>query len=171
MRDWSVEIIRAGDENAMPFDDLDLNERVSDLVLQYQDRGLAFSHRPDRYTMRFIVEALNPSDAIQEAMDVVYKAADQFDLPQWPVLKTTATEWEEFERELEQPTYPPVLGVAELADRLGVSRQRASQIARTDNFPKPYAELASGPVWFDPNVRRFVNQWDRKPGRPRKRVV
>ena len=40
------------------------------------------------------------------------------------------------------------MGVSELAAVLGVSRQRASQIARDyDDFPEPAVRLATGPVW------------------------
>ena len=75
---------------------------------------------------------------------------------------------EETDAQLAEPTYPPVLGIAELADMLRTSKQRASQVARTQNFPRPYAELASGPVWLKPNVMHFVENWERRPGRPRK---
>jgi hypothetical protein len=44
-------------------------------------------------------------------------------------------------------------------------------IARGDAFPEPYAELAAGPVWLEPMVRRFVESWERRPGRPRKETT
>lgn len=40
-----------------------------------------------------------------------------------------------------------LVGVSELAGLLGVSRQRASVVAKEDDAPKPLAQLASGPVW------------------------
>ncbi len=89
-------------------------------------------------------------------------------LPEWPVVRIEVTEWNEFERQLERPTYPDLLGVSELAGLLGVSRQRASELAHSTHFPSPTAELASGPVWFANNVQRFVHDWKREPGRPRK---
>jgi hypothetical protein len=75
---------------------------------------------------------------------------------------------EELERQLDEPTYPDVVGVSELAMLLGVSRQRASELARSATFPRLFAELASGPVWTESHVRRFVDDWERRCGRPRK---
>jgi hypothetical protein len=49
-----------------------------------------------------------------------------------------------------------------------VTRQRASALARTRDFPTPVATLASGPVWTRPSLNRFVEEWPRKNGRPGK---
>lgn len=59
------------------------------------------------------------------------------------------------------------LGVTELARSLGVSRQRVAELRIRRDFPDPVAELAAGPVWKGSTLRRFVEGWDRKPGRPR----
>jgi hypothetical protein len=69
----------------------------------------------------------------------------------------------DFDREPEE-----YAGVSELASTLGVSRQRVSELRAREDFPAPIAELAAGPVWKMSTLRRFVNSWDRKPGRPRK---
>jgi hypothetical protein len=37
-------------------------------------------------------------------------------------------------------------------------------------FPAPVGELASGPVWLEGDLSRFMDTWERKPGRPRKVV-
>lgn len=44
---------------------------------------------------------------------------------------------------------------------LGVSRQRAGQLADGEGFPRPEAELAAGRVWR----RSTVEAWARKAGR------
>jgi hypothetical protein len=76
---------------------------------------------------------------------------------------------DELERRLDDPPLPEIIGVAELKKVLHVSKQRASYLAKGHGgFPKPYATLASGPVWLLPTVLRFVETWDRRPrGRPR----
>ncbi len=63
----------------------------------------------------------------------------------------------------------PVAGIAEIAELLGVSRQRAVQIVRDHaDFPDPVAELASGRIWHRPSVEAWITAHpDRKPGRPR----
>ncbi len=63
-----------------------------------------------------------------------------------------------------------MVGLAEIAQMLGVSRQRAAQLANDySDFPPPLSDLASGRVW----ERSSVEAWqqahhDRRPGRPKK---
>jgi FtsZ-interacting cell division protein YlmF len=50
-----------------------------------------------------------------------------------------------------------VVGVAEIAQLLGVSRQRVHELLRTDPaFPEPAAELAAGRIWQRPDVERWM---------------
>ena len=49
-----------------------------------------------------------------------------------------------------------LVGVAEIAELLGVTRQRVDAIARTHpDFPKPVADLAAGRIW----QRRDIENW------------
>ena len=73
-----------------------------------------------------------------------------------------------FERWLLEPPQE-LVGVTEVAELLGVSRQRVAQLREREDFPAPVAELAAGPVWTRTNLTRFVEAWPRKPGRPRSR--
>lgn len=52
---------------------------------------------------------------------------------------------------------PRLLGVKECAAILGVSRQRVSQLALTETFPKPVAHLASGPIWETKIIEQYCN--------------
>lgn len=54
-----------------------------------------------------------------------------------------------------------LMGVAEVAELLQVSRQRVTQLAKTPEFPAPSARLASGPVWESADIER----WARETGR------
>lgn len=55
-----------------------------------------------------------------------------------------------------------LVGVAEIAEMLGVSRQRVDAISRThEDFPAPEAELASGRIW----LRKEIEAWARRSGR------
>lgn len=55
-----------------------------------------------------------------------------------------------------------LVGVAEVAQMLAVSRQRVNRIVHTHaDFPAPEAELAAGRVW----QRSAVEAWARKHGR------
>lgn len=62
------------------------------------------------------------------------------------------------------------VGVAEVADILGVSKQRVSELRGGPGFPEPVTELAAGPVWRLSTLQRFVAEWPRRPGRPSKDV-
>lgn len=54
-----------------------------------------------------------------------------------------------------------LVGLTEIAEMFGVSRQRAGQLADGDGFPLPEAELAAGRIW----ARSKVEAWARKAGR------
>jgi prophage regulatory protein len=56
---------------------------------------------------------------------------------------------------------PFFVGAAEIAELLGVSRQRVDQLTRRPDFPLPIAELVSGRVW----VRVVVERWAMLTGR------
>lgn len=61
-----------------------------------------------------------------------------------------------------------LLGLSEIAELLGVSRQRAGQLVRDyADFPPPVAELASGRIWETAAVETWANAHPvRPPGRP-----
>ncbi len=54
-----------------------------------------------------------------------------------------------------------LVGLTEIAEMLGVSPQRVDQLAATESFPKPVAELAAGRVW----KRADVERWAKATGR------
>jgi len=49
----------------------------------------------------------------------------------------------------------------EIAELLGISRQRVQQLTDRPDFPPPVADLAIGKVW----ARSAVEQWARRTGR------
>lgn len=171
MSDWSVEIVRVSHPD---FDHLSSNDQWTDRIDDALDVLLEYSPSAsigpdlDRYSIRLVVEAADFVPAMERGETLVMQACDKAGLPSWPALHVEATEWNEFERMLDEPSYPGLLGVSELAGLLDVSRQRASELARLPHFPQPIAQLKSGPVWDDSMVKRFVSDWKRTPGRPRK---
>jgi hypothetical protein len=78
------------------------------------------------------------------------------------------TEWA---RRADAPTMPELMSAAEIADELGVTRQRVHQLRDLAAFPAPLADLRGGAVWDAEAVRRFRDSWERRPGRPRSIVV
>ncbi len=84
-------------------------------------------------------------------------------IPHLDVIACSVADW----RDPQLASQGDFVGVAELATLLGVSRQRASNLARSPGFPKPLAILAAGPIWHRALVSPFVKgNWHRRPGRP-----
>lgn len=80
------------------------------------------------------------------------------------VLLTVNYDWR-----LAEPSVPQLVGYAGIADMLGVSRQRAREIASTtESFPASAVQVESGPLYVRSNVEAWAKTWERKPGRPRK---
>jgi hypothetical protein len=110
----------------------------------------------------------NPYNCYAFGHDVFRTLAEKAGLPAWPVVRADAMTYDEQDRDLATPNFPELVGVTEVADLLGVSRQRASALAKSSGFPVPVAVLAAGPVWTRPSLNRFVDEWPRKNGRPPK---
>ncbi len=54
---------------------------------------------------------------------------------------------------------PELMGTAEIAALLGVSRQRVLQLLRDDDeFPRPLAVLSMGKVWLAADVRQWAER-------------
>ena len=51
-----------------------------------------------------------------------------------------------------------LVGLTEIARMLGVSRQRAHQLAQTAGFPRPAVELSSGRVWETAAVEAWIRE-------------
>lgn len=86
-------------------------------------------------------------------------------IPADPVGIEILTEDEQLRR-ADTMVVPELWSAAEIADQLGVSRQRIHQLRSNASFPKPLADLRSGAVWSAQAIRRFSRQWSRLPGRP-----
>jgi hypothetical protein len=63
----------------------------------------------------------------------------------------------------EQPAVPELVGVAEIAQILGVSVARAAAVVKSDQFPAPVAKLIAGEVWTRPSLDGFVEMWTSQP--------
>lgn len=62
------------------------------------------------------------------------------------------------ERDKANQQLPNVLGVAEIADRLGITRQRVTQLAKSQKFPQPATRLAMGPIWLAADLEPIVEE-------------
>lgn len=86
---------------------------------------------------------------------------------EYAVEAVEATTYDALDRQLAQPPVPPLVGMAEIATLLGVSRQRAHEVSARPDFPTPVQHLAAGAVYIRAQVEAFNRGWERKrTGRP-----
>ena len=165
MGEWSVSIDVAAGPGVRRVPNL--AARLADLVDELVPHaGVAHgAANGRRYGARLSVEAPTPAAAIERAVEIFEKASAQVGLPNWEAVQVEAQTAAELRRQNALPSLPELVGVGEVAELLGVSRQRASSLARSAAFPPPLAELKAGPVWARASVGRFVEQWQRRPGR------
>lgn len=122
---------------------------------------------PGRLSIQMHVDASTIRKGFEQAARAITDAARACGLAAEIVDARIMTD-EEFEREQLRPTLPPLMGVAEIAQFLGVSRQRVGQLVR--EHPAYFHEVvrvASGPLYAEAAVRSYAAR-GRTPGRPRK---
>lgn len=112
-----------------------------------------------------------PGDTLAEvtrhAVNVFVRACEKAGVPFTGIASLEVTEDRYVDLQLE--TEPErFVGTAEVAEFLGVSKQRVSELRSAGRMPAPVAELRAGPVWAVSSLQRFVDGWDRRPGRPRR---
>jgi hypothetical protein len=122
---------------------------------------------PHRFGVTLSIDGTSLPAAIDEATTLIEKAAAGAGMPAFTVAHVDAMTYSEHDRTLEETDDLQLVGVTEVAEILGVSRQRASELRKRPGFPTPVAELASGPVWTRPLLDLFVEHWERKRGRPK----
>lgn len=71
-------------------------------------------------------------------------------------------------RRLERPAFPELVGTHEIAEILGVTRQRAAKIAEQPGFPGPVITTKNGSLRVRAAVEAWAENTPRRPGRPPK---
>jgi predicted DNA-binding transcriptional regulator AlpA len=66
-------------------------------------------------------------------------------------------------------TAPRLLRLVEIAEMLGVSKQRANQLRRQGDFPEPVGRWARGDLLAAKDIRRWAQRWVRE--RPWRRLA
>jgi hypothetical protein len=164
MREWSVGLEATTERGTVA------PEQVFDLVelLDAHHAGAATLARDGRGVgVHLWVEAPDLKRALAAGERALLGALQRLGLAGFTVVSADVKAWEEAQRGLERRNVPELAGVAELAQALGVSKQRASELAGSPAFPRPLAQLRSGPVWDLAAIGNFKASWRRTPGRPR----
>jgi len=166
MGSWSVLVeARTPNDNEQLAENDPAIDRFFELL--WADYAGAVSAGGLYWSARVSVDVDNVMAVFPSAVEVVEKAAAEAGMPAWPIVRAELVTDEELTMQLERPNFPWILGAAEVADRLGVSKQRLSQLRQAGNFPEPIRTLASGPIWLAGAIDSFVETWDRRPGRRR----
>jgi hypothetical protein len=153
-QEWSARIQATG---AGPYD-LDWADQVVEALA---GRGPAVSVGPRDVGVRFTVHAPDAESASFQAMRAFRQV-----LPDLEVIAIDVQTIDEQERQLAESNIPELLGVSEVAEALGVSKQRVAELAESESFPAPIVRLKAGPIWERSAIARFLGHWDRRPGRP-----
>lgn len=113
----------------------------------------------------FTVEAADTAEAFSVAHSIFREALEKAGVSPWLNGRGEVVPAVFADAEMEQAG-PELVGVREVAELLGVSKQRVDQLRQREDFPKPLARLASGPVWDALMLTHFLAGWERKSGRP-----
>lgn len=119
---------------------------------------------------QFTVEAPTVRAAVLAGLGVWRQAVARARVTIARVERAEAVTHDQLTRELAEPLLPELVGVAETAEILGVSKQRVGELAAEGRLPRPVADLRSGTIWTRPSVEAFLARWERRPGRPRARA-
>lgn len=59
-----------------------------------------------------------------------------------------------------------LVGAWEIANRLGLSRQRVQQLADGDGFPEPFQQLRMGRIWWAHDIEDWIARRNGTPPNP-----
>lgn len=170
MKEWSVSLQTS---HALGNDQLRLEAYADDLVEVLNPRAGVVGYDALMFSARFNVKAPAADAALTKALRVFAAALKRIRFPDpLRVVSAEVETVEELDRRLQESNVPELVGVAEVAGILGVTKQRASELSHSRRFPKPIVQLAAGPVWDRHAIARFVETWPRRrTGRPKKAVA
>ncbi len=165
MKEWSVYIQTAHSLGAAHDR---LGAFVDELLDDLEPHAGTVSYDPLVLAARLSVRASDPESALAKARRILAVALRKTKFPdELDMVDVEIETVEELDRRLQQSNIPPLVGIAEVADTLGVSKQRASELSRQPSFPRPLVNLAAGPVWDRHAIARFLERWPRRrTGRP-----
>ncbi len=160
MRDWTVELHR---ETGRGDPDRDTLDTYLDHLVEHH---ASVSATPQgRVSARLTVAADDPAAAVAIALKADEEAAAAADL----IGHVTAVTVADAATPDGEATWirTPLLSLTDIGKLLGVSRQRAGQLADEHPlFPPAAARAGTGSLYEEVAIRAFQDSWERKSGRP-----
>jgi hypothetical protein len=165
MKDWSVYVEAIGVPERGPGR---YTEAFAEALLDaLADRSPAVSFDTHSISARFSLLADSPETATQEGLNAFMMAMREAGARgEVERIRFEMEPAEDLDRRVLESNAPDLVGVHEIAELLGVTKQRASDLASSDGFPRSVANLASGRVWRKSDIARYTQAWPRKRGRP-----
>lgn len=155
-----------------PTKPLDFETAVDGLLDQLPVAGdvhasLSGPMESDAWTARFCVDADTLKAASSTAL-LAFARAVHDGLPGVKVRSrwVEVLDEPEFDRRLAEPVVPALVGIAEIAEQLGVSKARARELVAEGRI-RQVTQLASGPVCLARDLEAYAAT-PRRAGRPRK---
>lgn len=143
------------------------DDQFGDLVAALPGYGTAeYDAARHTLTARLTVDATTLRAAVDETLKSARHAHHAaFDAPGDPFDARVLTD-DAWVDELQHPPQMQLVGIAEIAEILGVSTQRVGQLAEEhDRFPAPIGTLKAGRVYTRASVEAFAaSDWRRKRG-------
>ncbi len=156
---WTVTVTAAG---AKPLAEVD--ERLVDLVEALEEHSAVGISEPSRYGTRFSVQAQSPGTAVEVACRLFQEAAERAGLPAWPVVQASAATEAEVELSWQPRTTPGSWGWLRWPERW--ARAASASPPWPASRTAFHLRLPSWPpVPSAATLHRFVEEWDRRPGR------
>jgi hypothetical protein len=141
--------------------DFGVDETVRDAV---EGRALGFgvpqwrrTPTGDRVVISQIVDAEDSKRLFEASWRIVEKLRHQLRTTAAPLAITIYPEGQ-------TPPTPDIVGLTEVGELLGVTRQRALQLSKTRDFPRPVARLAAGVVYLRRDIDNFGARRDARRG-------
>lgn len=149
MRGWNVRVTY---EQGDPVGE----DQIGDVLEALEAHSAVASLRDRTATVALFVDTDTVMEAIDEALRLVTDATAG--TAGFVVVGIEAKTEEALHAEIAEPLFPPLVGYAEIADMLGVSRQRVYQLVRGKNFPAPMIETRQGPLMLEAAVKNWIKK-------------
>jgi hypothetical protein len=167
--DWHIEVEIAC---TAPVDDATLDGLLAALA-PWHAGAISLPPGPEnRWLTTITVEADSAPGAVTALTGILVDVWAKVPAAEGPIVGLEVCDDTTFANRENARRVPQLVGAAEVARLLGVSKQRLHQILsgedRDPSPPKPVARLAGGSVWRKADWSLFLDTWPRRSGRPPK---
>lgn len=166
LRPWQVHVdVRLAEAIPGPVQGVDAAEASEALVDALAEHHAAGGAGGDRASVTLTVTGPEPVAVAGAARDLVVDALAGLGLTVADVLAVEVVDADVADERLARPDIPDLVTAVDVAEMLGVSRQRVHQLAERSDFPDPLLHLG-GPIWVRAGVQAWAETWPRRSGRP-----